>query len=299
MSPFSKYLRNIEGQRTLNTIELMSFAKDMGVDLTEDELLDYGNMIYDAMQSNRNCSFCSGLDNCKSNPSGMQYIIEVGMGSKIYPSYRMCCYKMAEVSMQRINRLMRSSRLPDHFKTKTFANYRRQENGEAYMAAMRVANEQNGKGLLMYGPPGTGKTHLAAAIANDRLSKGNEVVFATVPELMADIRAVIGKNENTSELMELVKTAELLILDDMGAERMTLWVAEQLFSIINARLLNCKQTVVTTNYDPSELIVRMAVRDRSGNIEDDIPGRRIVSRLMEMCQKVKIDGKDQRLKGAV
>jgi len=206
---------------------------------------------------------------------------------------------MAEVSMQRINRLMRSSRLPDHFKTKTFANYRRQENGEAYMAAMRVANEQNGKGLLMYGPPGTGKTHLAAAIANDRLSKGHEVVFATVPELIADIRAVIGKNENTSELMEIVKTADLLILDDMGAERMTLWVAEQLFSIINARLLSCKQTVVTTNYDPSELIVRMAVRDRNGNIEDDIPGRRIVSRLMEMCQKVKIDGKDQRLKGAI
>ena len=90
-----------------------------------------------------------------------------------------------------------------------------------------------------------------------------------------DLRRDIKDDEKTIERLNLIKDAQLLILDDLGAERMTTWVAEQLYISITARA--GKQTVVTTNYDADALVYRMV--DGS----DDLPGRRIVSRLSGMC----------------
>jgi DNA replication protein DnaC len=167
------------------------------------------------------------------------------------------------------------------------------------MAAQRVANDIGGKGLLMCGTTGTGKTHLAAAVVNSRLAQGNVAVFVTVLELLADIRKTFERPDTNSELLDLVKNIDMLVLDDLGAERITSWVSEQMFDIINARCMNKKQTVITTNYNPDKLIMRMAACDKYGNVLDDLPGKRIVSRLNEMCTIVEVSGKDQRLGSAV
>ncbi|WP_373325662.1 ATP-binding protein [Sporomusa paucivorans] len=274
---------------------MVEFVNMDGLNLTTDDIPDYFDIIDQAVKSDLNCRGCSGLQKCKSEAEGMMYVLEVAPTGKISPSYRMCRYKVVDMESKRISRLLASSRLPDFFQDKTFDNFKRHDNGEAYMAAQRAANDVGGLGVMLYGKPGTGKTHLAAAIVNARLASGNQAVFVTVPELLSDIRDTIGRGDDTSELLDIVKSVDLLVMDDMGTERMTAWVCEQLFSVVNARLMRKKQTVVTTNYTPSELIARMAIRDRHGNIDDDLPGKRIVSRLTEMCQKVELRGKDQRL----
>lgn len=280
------------------TAEMVEFVNTSGLKIEPEDIPEYIHMIRQAKDSQQKCQQCTGIQQCQSDAEGMLYVLEMGPTGKVSPSYRLCAYAARERQNRRISRLLASSRLPDHFKNKSFDNFNRLGNQEAYMAAQRVANDDGGKGLLLYGGTGTGKTHLAAAIVNARLARGSQAVFVTVPELLSDIRDTIGRNEDSSELLDIVKDVDLLVLDDMGTERMTAWVCEQLFSVINARLMRKKQTVVTTNYTPSELINRMAVRDRSGNIEDALPGKRIVSRLSEMCQRVELRGKDQRLGGA-
>lgn len=229
----------------------------------------------------KKCDNCPGLDFCIS----YGYDIKKQNGYEIATPCQKLINKQRQVIVERV---LKSSRLPEYLKQKTFNNFTvNSDNQEAFAEAKRVANDYTGKGLLLMGGTGTGKTHLAGAILNKRLNDCMEAIFCTVPELLADIKHTFGNQQLTSELIELVKNTDLLILDDLGAEKTTEWVAEQLFVIINARLLNAKQTVITTNFISNKDLI-----DKLGGLT----GQRIVSRLCEMCIFKKITGNDWRLK---
>ena len=148
----------------------------------------------------------------------------------------------------------------------------------------------DGRDADVYGANGTGKTTIAARA-------GSPVLFASVPDLMADIRASFADGK-TAETVQAVKNTPFLVLDDLGSEKMSEWVGEQLFCIVNHRYNECLQTVVTSNYNPTQIIRRMATVDRGGNVIDDMQGQRIMSRIYGMCERVEIRGADYRMKGA-
>lgn len=231
------------------------------------------------------CEKCPSIENCPI--SG--YLPKCKFtGDFLYESVSPCNKKIQQQKEQRIQKLLQSSRLPEYLRKKNFDNFEVAEgNKEAFKEARRASADSEGKGLVLMGGTGTGKTHLAAAILNIRLNEGKEAIFFFFLELLADIKRTFGNERETSELIEMVKDAELLLLDDLGAEKATEWVTEQLFVIINARLLRWKQTVITTNFLSNKDLI-----DRLGGLS----GQRIVSRLCEMCVFRKITGEDWRLK---
>jgi DNA replication protein DnaC len=132
----------------------------------------------------------------------------------------------------------------------------------AYEAAHRFA-EAPGDWLVFNSiAHGNGKTHLAAAIANSLARKGDVVLFISVPDLLDHLRAtyspssVIAYDRRFNE----VKTASVLILDDLGTESATPWAREKLYQLLNYRYVSRKPTVITTAIPIKELDPRLESR---------------------------------------
>jgi len=140
----------------------------------------------------------------------------------------------------------------------TFANFRLREDElpreevdslrEARMYARSFAEEPK-QWLVFTGVNGAGKTHLAAAIANERLSQGKPAIFVTVPDLLDYLRAAFSPSSQTSfdKRFDEVRRTPLLILDDLGTESATPWAREKLYQIVNYRYNMRLPTVFTTS----------------------------------------------------
>lgn len=131
----------------------------------------------------------------------------------------------------------------------------------AYEAARAYAEDPSGW-LLLKGGYGCGKTHLAAAIANRCIERGHPVLFITVPDLLDYLRAAFSPASPTGydERFEEVRTAALLILDDLGTESPSSWAQEKLFQILNYRYNARLPTVITTNHELEEIPLRVRSR---------------------------------------
>jgi DNA replication protein DnaC len=145
-------------------------------------------------------------------------------------------------------------------------------------------------GLFLEGQPGVGKTHLAAAVLKQVIqTTGARGVFYDTRDLLRIIRSTYDPSIRTTELEILrpVMQADLLVLDDLGAEKTSEWVEETMNLIVNTRYNERRVTIFTSNYadipddtDPNALIFRI--------------GHRMRSRLHEMCEFIVMDGADYR-----
>ncbi len=131
----------------------------------------------------------------------------------------------------------------------------------AYEVCRQFARRPEGW-LVLVGGYGCGKTHLAAAIANERLDRGEPVLFVVVPDLLDHLRATFNPATPVTydERFEQVKRAPLLILDDLGTHASTPWAQEKLFQLLNYRYNARLPTVITTNHDLDEIDPRLRSR---------------------------------------
>ena len=116
--------------------------------------------------------------------------------------------------------------------------------------------------LLIHGSSGAGKTHVAAAIANRCLERGVPALFVVVPDLLDHLRAAYSPSSEVGYdlLIEQVRNAPVLILDDLGTQNTTAWAQEKLFQILNHRYNSRLPTIVTTNLSVDRLDERLRMR---------------------------------------
>lgn len=153
----------------------------------------------------------------------------------------------------------------------TFRENARATLGAAQKFSQDIIKGIPAEGMLLMGNVGCGKTYLAAAIANELAAHNVAVKFVVVPDFLDKLRYTFGENSPVGELelMDQVKTAPVLILDDLGAHNYTEWSIKTLFSIINYRVNYELPMVVTTNLSVEEI--------------EELIGSRIYSRLIEAC----------------
>lgn len=128
-----------------------------------------------------------------------------------------------------------------------------------------LEGEDTGLGLLFTGPVGSGKTFLAACIANALIEKDFRVLFLVVPDLLDELRATFSNKgeHNEMDLLDTAREIPILVLDDLGAHNYTEWTRNRLYSIINYRLNEQLQTVITTNLSLEEMETYLGDRTTS------------------------------------
>jgi DNA replication protein DnaC len=146
-------------------------------------------------------------------------------------------------------------------------------------------NVAAGRGLWFMGDVGTGKTTLAMLASKAALDNGLSVAIYSLPHLLAEIRDTYDADPGERSYMDFFRrlvSVDLLHLEDLGAEKRTDWVLEQLYSLVNERYEERRSLIVTTNLD-------------FGDLEDQI-GSRTVSRIVEMCgNPLPLYGEDRRI----
>ena len=180
-------------------------------------------------------------------------------------------------------------RIPERYKNVDFGTPPVTDMAPSVVRAVRRyvdgldARLAEGRGLWFEGPQGTGKTTLAMLVSKQALAAGRSTAIYSVPRILAMLRDTFddGAEWRATELIDRLTDVELLQLDDLGAERTSPWVLEQLYAVINARYEAQKAVLVTTNLSKDELTEQV--------------GARTVSRLTEMCDQIPLHGEDHRL----
>lgn len=224
----------------------------------------------------------------------------------------------------RTERALERARIPKHYRDCDFDNFEPDNEidgatreqldswhrslSQAKLVVERFADEfpvGSEHGLLLMGPCGVGKTHLAIAALKKIVLRSHSGLFYDYRELLKQIQDSYNPDSQSTEMgvLEPVLRTELLVLDDLGSSKPSLWALETVGHILNTRYNEKRVSLLTTNFldnnfdaNPDGAPSRVAGL-RSPTIEDtltDRVGKRIRSRLYEMCRTVEISASDYR-----
>lgn len=253
-----------------------------------------------ALKEDAICETCKGVP-CKKSEGSRGFRSQVVCDWKFKEMYVMayrCPYVASNIIAQHAAKEFSRAQVPQCYVGKTFADFVvTADNENAVAWARRVVEKKTNESLYFFGESGRGKTFLASIIAQEFLKRGKSVIFGEVPYLLDQMRYSYNDNSSNkiSEMMDTLSKVDLLVLDDMGTEVPTPWAIERIYLIVNSRYKDRKQNILTSNYNLDKLAeVLCAHKDCTD--ETRVIGKRIVSRLSELCKVSRLKGDDWRPK---
>lgn len=258
------------------------------------ENIKYNEVIHKKLKK---CEFCGR----ELTPIGLDYLYANFSPDNI--EYERCTCKKAqeywkekdkqdyEITKRKhfrevINKIYKQNYIGRKFQNLNFENFNsNSENKIAIAIAKDYVNKNitsaNTNGLIIMGESGVGKTHLAASIANKLIENDKIVLMGRLTTLLEMIKETFKDNtKSENELIELYSNVDMIVIDDLGTEKISNWSLEKLYTIIENRNENRLPIIITTRFDKQGLI------ERFSKCQDEQLVDAIISKLYQMCYGV-------------
>lgn len=277
-------------QRAQKDEQLVQVVK--GKDISKEAFSDALAYVEDYLNAVEICKQCKSLDDCKMQVKGMMPFLKV-VNKNLVQTTKQCSYFTA-VNSDYIN----SSKYVKRYFGNELLKAKLSELDMSTKDRVNLVNKMisfienyplNKKGLFVHGAPGVGKTHTMAAFTNKLIEKNVKVASVFVPDFIADVKGLAREYDAKEELLNSVKKAQVLVMDDIGAERIDSWGRDEiLLPLINYRSENGLPTFFTSNYSPAELKARYG---EDGNV---IAAIRLCERVGMLTDPIELLGDSRR-----
>ncbi|MCM2675250.1 primosomal protein DnaI [Alkalicoccobacillus plakortidis] len=282
-------------QSLLESPYITSFL-DKHPDVTNEMITGGLTKLYEYKKEREHCDHCPGLKKCPNLMQGYQPELFIER-NHIEIQYHACNLKVQDEKQKQEQGLIQSLYIPKEILTASFeqldAGTERMEASRAALQfAMNAKPGEDGSGLYFYGKFGVGKTYLMGAIANELKDRGIETFIIFTPDFFREMRQSIGDGSFQSKL-DAVKKAQVLILDDIGAETTSSWTRDDVLgAILQHRMLEKLPTLFTSNYDYDELERHLAYSDKGGT--EELKALRIMERIKHYTSLIMVKGENRR-----
>lgn len=265
-------------------------------ELTRQEIEKNLIKLYEYKTQSRQCSACPSLDQCINILPGYSPILQTEDG-ELRLSYEKCHKYIAFEKEKKQKNLMQSLYMP---KDILHASYDNIEFDMARTKAIKdmsyfieqATQELPAKGLYLTGPFGVGKTYFLGAIANKLKEMNISSMLIYMPEFVREIKTSIQDN-SINQKMDYFKNADVLMLDDIGAETQSPWFRDEILgSVLQYRMMEQLPVFFTSNYSLKQLEEHLANTNRGG--VEQVKAGRVIERIKQVSREVPLTGENRR-----
>jgi primosomal protein DnaI len=285
-------------QQVMNDKRVKEFLEENAEHITREMLDQSMTKLYEFTNQSKGCEDCKSLKACKNMIQGYEPELFI-RGNYIDIKYDQCKKKVMHDEQQKHARLINSIFVPKEILNASFGDIELDDQGRfkaIKMAKDFVENYQPGtkqKGMFLHGPFGTGKSYILGAIANELAQKQVSSLIVYVPEFFREMKNAIG-DHSVNDKLEAIKKANVLMLDDIGAETMSSWARDEILgTILQFRMLENLPTFFTSNFDLKGLEHHLTHSQRGE--EEQLKAARIMERIKYLADPVKVEGKNRRI----
>jgi len=265
-------------------------------EITDEQIERNLNKLYEYITQSHQCDRCTNVETCKNMLQGYSPILEY-KNEEIHISYEKCRNRLAEEAQTEQSDLIRSVHMPKEILEARIDDVhvdQNRTNAIKNMTQFLNAAEEKlpERGIFFSGPFGVGKTYLLGVIAN-RLKQFNiSSMLIYMPEFVREMNASI-KDNTVQQKVDAFKRADVLMLDDIGAETLSAWFRDEVLgAILQYRMMEKLPVFFTSNYTMAQLEEILATTTR-GDVEKVKAGR-IMERIKQVSIEVPVKGENRR-----
>lgn len=283
--------------KALKDQEFVKLANSL--DVSDEVKYRYTSSLEDIVKINKICSECKGLGTCPYSIPGLkeEAIVEDNIIKFVY---KKCSYKEKSDEQKDFLKNIEIYKMPKEIAEASFKNIYKDDSRrlEVVKYLKKFYDEfkkgEYHKGLYLSGNFGCGKTYLVSALFNELAKKNIHSTIIYFPEFLRSLKASFSNTEdNYEERFDMVKEAPLLLLDDIGAEKLSDWARDEVLGVIlQYRMEEHLPTFFTSNLSLADLEEHLQIGKSSS---DKIKARRIIERIKFLCEELEMNSVNRRV----